>query len=90
MIFIPTWTSNFLLLGVCWLSGYQLVQLQRANPILTIQFGMVVFGLLMVLIITLYNKHNPWLSLVFFLIAITCLLVMLRQHRMLPPKKPLQ
>ena len=51
---------------------------------------MVVFGLLMVLIITLYNKHNPWLSLVFFLIAITCLLVMLRQHRMLPPKKPLQ
>jgi tetrahydromethanopterin S-methyltransferase subunit E len=90
MIFIPTWTSNFLLLGVCWLSGYQLVQLRRANPIPTIQFGMIVFCLLVVTIITLKNKHNPWLSLVFFLIGVTCLLVMLRQHRMLPPRRRLE
>jgi tetrahydromethanopterin S-methyltransferase subunit E len=90
MIFIPTWTSNFLFLGTCWLSGYQIVQLKLANPIPTIQFGMVVFCLLMVLITTLKNKHDPWLSLVFFLIAIACLLVMLRQQRLLPPRRRLE
>ena len=91
MIFIPIWITNFLLLGTCWLSGYQLVQLRRTNPILTIQFAMVVFCLPMAAIIARYNKMmNPWLSLAFFLIAVINLTVMLRQHRLLPPKRRLE
>jgi hypothetical protein len=90
MFFVPIWITNFLLLGTCWLSGYQLVQLRRANPIPTIQFFMVLFSLLMVVLAALYNKVNPWLSLAFFLIAVTNLTVMIRRHRLLPPRKPLQ
>jgi Flp pilus assembly protein TadB len=90
MIFIPVWITNFLLLGTCWLSGYQIVQLQRKNPIPTVQFPMVLFCLLAVWIVVRYNRVNPWLSLTFFLIAIACLLVMLRQHRMLPPRRRLE
>jgi Ca2+/Na+ antiporter len=90
MIFIPAWITNILLLGTCWLSGYQLSQLQRANPIPTLQFPMVLFCLLTVWMVALYNRVNPWLSLAFFLIAVINLTVMVRQHRMLPPKKPLE
>lgn len=90
MVFIPTWVPNVLLLVTCWLSGFQLVQMKRANPVMNIQFIMIVFSLLMVLIITLYNKTNPWLSLLFFLIAAGNLGVMIRQHRMLPPMKPFE
>jgi len=66
MFFIPTWISNVLLLVTCWLSGFQLVQLKRANPVMNIQFVMIVFSMLMVLIVALYNRTNPWLSLLFF------------------------
>lgn len=90
MFFIPTWISNFVLLGTCWLAGFQLVQLRRLNPVTNIQFAMVVFGLVMVLIVTLYNRVDPWLSLAFFLIAVGSLGVMVRQHRMLPPMKPFE
>ena len=45
------------------------------------------FSLLMVLVITLYNRVNPWLSLGFFLIAAGSLGLMIRQLRMLPPMK---
>jgi hypothetical protein len=90
MFFIPTWVPNVLLLVTCWLSGFQLVQMKRANPVMNIQFIMIVCSLLLVLIITLYNKTNPWLSLLFFLIAAGNLGVMIRQHRMLPPMKPFE
>ena len=90
MFFIPTWITNIVLLGTCWLSGYQLVQLRRANPIPTIQFAMILFGMLMILIVAMKNGINPWLSLVFLLIAVATLIVMLRQHRLLPPRKPLE
>jgi hypothetical protein len=42
---------------------------------------------LMVLVVALYNTVNPWLSLVFFLMAAASLIVVIRQHRMLPPRK---
>ncbi len=87
MFFIPAWVSNFILLGTCWLSGFQLVQLRRPNPVTNIQFVMILFCLVMVLIIALYNRVDPWLSLAFFLIAVGSLAVMIRQHRMLPPSK---
>ncbi|WP_158930289.1 hypothetical protein [Acidisphaera sp. S103] len=89
MIFVPAWITNFLLLGNCWLSGYQLVQLRRANPIPTVQFMMVLFCLVMVLLVALYNRLNPWLSLAFLLIAVINLTITMRQQRMLPPRKPL-
>jgi Ca2+/Na+ antiporter len=90
MFFIPTWISNVLLLITCWLSGFQLVQLRRANPVTGIQFVMIVFSLLMMVVVTLYNRTSPWLSLLFLLIAAGNLAVMIRQHRMLPPMKPFE
>ncbi|HEY0185543.1 MAG TPA: hypothetical protein VGC09_22300 [Rhodopila sp.] len=87
MFFIPAWISNILLLITCYLSGFQHVQLRRPNPVTNIQFFMVAFCLAMIVIIALYNRVNPWLSLVFFLTAITCLGYMIRQMRMLPPRK---
>jgi hypothetical protein len=87
MFFVPAWVTNFLFLITCYLSGFQHVQLRRPNPVVNLQFGMMVFCLLMVLIVALYNRVNPWLSLVFFLISLTNLGVMIRQHRLLPPMK---
>ena len=85
MFFIPAWITNFLFLITCYLSGFQHVQLKRANPITNIQFFMMAFALVMVLIVALYNRENPWLSLGFLVIAIASLGLMIRQHRMLPP-----
>ena len=48
---------------------------------------MIVFCLVMILIVAIYNRDNPWLSLAFFLIAVGSLGVMIRQHRMLPPNE---
>ena len=92
MIIIPNWLINVLLLATAWLSGYQLVQLRLKNPIPSLQFAMVLFCLLMVLVVAVKNRHNPnpWLSLAFFLIAVVNLTVMVRQHRFLPHRKPLE
>jgi hypothetical protein len=90
MIFIPSWVTNVMLLITCWISGFQLVQMKRANPVTNIQFVMIVFSMLMVLITALYNKTNPWLSLVFFLIAAVNLTVTIRQLRMMPPMKRIE
>jgi hypothetical protein len=87
MIFIPAWASNALFLVTCYLSGYQHVQLRRPNPIANIQFLMIVFALAMILITAVYAHTNAWLSLVLFLIAIGCLGFMIRQNRMLPPRR---
>lgn len=87
MFFVPTWIINVLLLMTCWLSGFQLVQLRRLNPLTALQFWMIVFCLLMIVGVSFYNKVNPWLSLAFLLIAVANLVVMIRQHRLLPPMR---
>jgi hypothetical protein len=87
MFFIPGWISSVLFLITCYLAGYQHVQLRRPNPILNLQFLMIVFSLLMILVGTVYNRTDQWLSLAFFLIAAGGLIIMIRQHRMLPPNK---
>lgn len=79
-----------MLLGTCYLSGFQLVQLKRPNPIITLQFIMMVVCLTLIVFVALYNRENPWLSLAFFLVALTNLVVMIRQNRMLPPIKPFE
>jgi hypothetical protein len=90
MFFIPAWISNVLFMITVYLSGFQHVQLRRPNPVANIQFFMIAFSLLMILIVALYNRESPWLSLVFFLIAVGSLGLMIRQHRMLPPMKPIE
>jgi hypothetical protein len=87
MIFIPAWASNTLLLIACVLSGYQHVQLRRPNPVTNIQFLMIVFAMAMILVIAIYAHTDAWLSLVFFLIAVGCLGLTIRQNRMLPPNR---
>jgi hypothetical protein len=87
MIFIPAWISNSLLLITCYLSGYQHMRLRRPNPVTNLQFGMIVFSMVMILIIAVYAKTNAWLSFGFFVLAAGCLGFMIRQHRMLPPSR---
>jgi hypothetical protein len=90
MFFVPTWISNFIFLGTCWLSGYQLVQLRRANPVTSIPFVMILFCMAMVVVVARMNKDSPWLSLAFFLVAVSCLIWMIRRLRLLPPRKPIR
>jgi hypothetical protein len=90
MFFIPAWVTNVLFMITVYLSGFQHVQMRRANPVTNIQFFMIAVSLLMMLVVAFYNRESPWLSLAFFLIAVCCLGVMIRQHRMLPPMKPIQ
>jgi hypothetical protein len=87
MFFIPAWVSNCLLLATCVLSGYQHSQLRRANPVTNIQFWMIVFAMVMIVTIATHARTNVWLSLGFFIIAVGCLGIMIRQNRMLPPNK---
>jgi Ca2+/Na+ antiporter len=66
------------------------VQLQRPNPLVVLQFYMVLFCLLLMLLVAFYNRVNPWLSLGFFVLAVINISVILRQHRMLPPRKRIE
>jgi hypothetical protein len=87
MFLIPWWLSNILLLTTCVLSAIQHVLLRRPNPVTNLQFFMMGFTLLMILIIAWNRTRNPWLSLAAFLIAVGCLGLMIRQQRMMPPTK---
>lgn len=90
MIFIPAWITNVLFFVTFYLSGFQHVQLRRPNSVTNLQFFMMAFSLLMILIVALYNRTNPWLSLAFLIAAVGSLGLMIRQHRMLPPMKPFE
>lgn len=90
MVLIPAWITNILFLVTCWLSGFQHMRLKRANPVTNLQFVMIVFCLLMVLIVALYNRESPWLSLAFFVLSLGCLTLMIRQNRMLPPMRKIE
>jgi Ca2+/Na+ antiporter len=90
MFFIPIWVSNVLLLIACVLSGIQHMLLRRPNPVTNIQFFMMIFTMVMVLVVALYNKESPWLSLGFFLTAVGSLALVIRQQRMMPPSKPFE
>ena len=87
MVFIPAWISNILFMITIFIAGYQHVLLKRRNPVTNLQFTMVVFAMLMIIVDTLFNRENPWLSLGFFVTAVICLGLMIRQHRTLPPTK---
>jgi nicotinamide riboside transporter PnuC len=87
MFFVPTWLPNVLFLGTFYLSCFQHVQLKRRNPVTNLQFVMMALTLLMILITTLYNRTNPWLSDGLFVASIAGLVLMFRQNRYLPPMK---
>jgi hypothetical protein len=87
MFHIPGWISNVLLLIACVLSGWQHSQLRHPNPVVNVQFFTMVLTILMMVAVTLYHPVSPWPSLVFFLIAVACLVSTIRQQRMMPPNK---
>ena len=87
MFFIPIWVTNVLFLAAAVLAGVQHSQMNRENPVLNIQFGVMSFAIVMMVLVTLYNYENPWVALAFFLMAIGSLLLTIRQQRMMPPRK---
>lgn len=87
MFFISPYISNTLFIATIYLSGYQHVQLYKPNPIKTLQFFVIIFCLVMMLVVAFYNRVNPWLSWAFFIVAVGSLLFMIRQHRYLPPRE---
>jgi hypothetical protein len=89
MIFIPIWITNVLLLVSCVMANFQHWRLNRENPFTTLQVGIVVFSLIMVVVVVVYtlNHRDPWMSLVFFLIAVGIFGLTFRQFRMMPPVK---
>jgi hypothetical protein len=90
MFFIPGWLSNILLMITIYVAGFQHVQLRRRNPVANLQFVMIAFSLLMILLIAIYNRESPWLSLAFFAISVASLGLMVRQFRMMPPLRTME
>ena len=90
MFFVSPYVTNVILMVTIVLSGIQHARLKRRNPVTNVQFGMMVFCMALVLVVALYNWTNPWLSLAFFIFAVGCLLMTLRQHRMLPPMNAIE
>ncbi len=89
MIFIPIWIPNILLLVSCVLANYQQWRLNPDNVLKTRQFKIAVFSIVMVVTIVIYTlgHRDPWISLVFFLIAIATLVITMRQFHTLPPNR---
>ncbi len=86
-MFISYYIINPLFLLTFYMSIYQHVQLKRPNPVLNLQFFMMVFSLAMVVIVALYNRTDKWLSTSFLIVALASLAVIYRQFRYLPPKQ---
>ena len=90
MFFISPYITNVILLVTIVLSGLQHVRLKRDNPVTNVQFGMMTFCMALIVVVALYDRTDPWLSLAFFIVAVGCLVMMLRQHRMLPPMNAIE
>ena len=89
MFYVPIWITNLLLLLSAIFAGFQHSRLNRENPLTTIQTGIIIFAMGMIVAVVLYTHAypNPWVSLAFFLIAVVTFWVTVRQFRMLPPKR---
>ena len=90
MVAIPAWIINVLFLLTVFVAGFQHVRLRRRNPVLNLQFFTMAVGLFMIVITTLCNQMNPWLSLGFLGVAVASLALTIRQHRTLPPLKSVE
>ena len=87
MISVSPYLINPIFMLTFYMSIYQHVQLKRPNPVLNLQFAMMVFSLLMVLIVALYSRTDPRVSWGFLVTAVVCAAVTYRQFRYLPPKR---
>jgi hypothetical protein len=85
MIYIPGWITSIIFMLTFYLCVFEHVKMRRPNPVLNLQFFMMVFALAMVLVVTFHNRKLPYLSIGFFALSLICLGVMYRQLRYLPP-----
>jgi FtsH-binding integral membrane protein len=71
------------------LSGWQHVQIGRLNPLGGIQFWLILFCIVMMIVVNFLDSRqpNPWLTVLFFVIAVATFLFALRQNRMVPPRQ---
>ena len=90
VFFISPYLTNIMFLITIYVSGFQHVQMKRPNPVTNIQFFLMVFGMVMIIVVALYNSVNPWLSLAFFLAGAASLATAIRQLLMMPPMKPIE
>jgi len=90
MFFISPYLTNIMFLITIYMSGFQHVQMKRPNPITNMQFFLMVFSMVMVIVVAFYNRVNPWLSLAFFLAGAASLATAVRQLRFMPPLKPIE
>ncbi len=70
----------------CW----QMVRIPRDNPITGMQFWVVVFCIVMMLLTIFLGRGDPWYSAGFFAVAVATLLLVLRQNRMVPPRNRIE
>jgi hypothetical protein len=89
MIVISPFFIIPLFIAAAAISGWQLVRIGRENPLTGMQFWLVVFCIVMMLVVNLTERRggHPWLSLAFFLAAVAILLFTIRQNRMVPPRE---
>lgn len=71
------------------LSAWQHVRIARVNPLVGIQLWLALFCIVMMLVVNLLDRRNPnpWLTVLFFVAAVTTFLFALRQNRMVPPRQ---
>jgi tetrahydromethanopterin S-methyltransferase subunit E len=74
------------------ISGWQLVRMGRDNPLTGMQFWLIIFCIVMMLVVNLTERKggHPWLSLVFFLLAVATLSFVIRQNRLVPPRRRIE
>ncbi len=89
MFFIPIWIPNVLLLASCVLANYQQWRLNPENVVKTVQFGISVFSIVMIVAMVLFtlSHRDPWISLIYLLVALGTLWFTIRQFRKLPAKR---
>lgn len=86
MFVIPTWITNIVFLISFFLisfvlAAYQHWRLNRENPVTNFQFIMMVGSMLMLLVVPLFTRTDPWLSLAFLLTAAGSQSMTIHQHR---------
>jgi hypothetical protein len=90
VITIPSGLIIPLFIASAALSSWQLVQIPRASPLNGSQFWVVVFCIVMMLLTIFLGRSDPWLSVALFVVAVATFLFVLRQNRMVPPRKRIE
>ena len=86
MIMIPRWLPNALFLMTIVVTAFQLGRLVYAKRPSHLQYLVGLFCLIMIPIVTFTAARNSWLSLAYLVVALACLVTMVRQIRYMPPR----